>query len=230
MNTDLVQARVHSRTLALQIDGSRYGDSLFPHVDLADGSSAHFYRWGQSPHAPVHPPPEPPLPKPTDLQGLLLTMPSQPQPPMLGLSDQPRPLRPLASKAYRPKAHVLPVANHICLGPTCSLFGSLPGQCFEFLVEEVEPPSISPEDMRRNSLNEGWYLEESFIFKQRKRWADSKSFFDGESMIMRMFETDWERCIMINIPKGRNAATDFLDHVTLPEVRPLFTRAFHSFV
>ena len=36
----------------VQVAGSRYGDALFPHVKLADGQSAHLYRWGQSTHAP----------------------------------------------------------------------------------------------------------------------------------------------------------------------------------
>ena len=109
---------------------------------------------------------------------------------MLGLSDAPGPLKPNAPYAPFPSSHVLPVDAHICLGCSCSLYGTLPGEFLQVSVEEFEPP-MPLEPPRALAAGEGWRLDES-LFKQRKGWADSKSFYDTDRVMARMFELDCE--------------------------------------
>ena len=52
-----------------------------------------------------------------------------------------------------------------------------------------------------------WRLDDS-IFKQRKRWADSKSFYDTDPVLRRMFDLDWRRAITREIGSCKKGDND----------------------
>ena len=217
----------HRRLAAFpHVKGSKYATFLFPSVELPDGRAAHLYTWGEKPHAPVAPPAESADVRPISLDAIGMDLPDAPSPPAPAMSDAPGPLKPKSPTACFPLGHTLPVDPHICLGASCTLFGSLPGELLVLHAEEYEaPPRI--EDMMgpapggRGGTMSNEQLTDS-IYHPRKRWSDSKDYRDADRVVQRMFEMDWRRCLtagMVKDPARAHVEDAELDQAEVLEVR-----------